>query len=214
MERLPQANTAFDKFTDPQLATYGQAIADGLGSVAGLALYPTPPVPDTVIAAATLNFVNAMADAADGGKQQTANKDAVKLVLQNMLRADARYVTQIARSTFSSYDNIRSRILISGYVASKIPEPLSSLPQLEIDLVQSMGIGQLNVRLVSQKGARAYIAYYKKATEANFSTFVSVSSRFIIPNLESATVYNVKFVPKGTKATTVTETDVMNFTIL
>jgi hypothetical protein len=214
-DRLPKALTQFGKLSDPQLATYGQTVTDGLGSVAGLALYPTPPFLPAALQTLVTAFVNAMAAAADGGKALTYAKDAAKRNLKNALAADARYVTQVATLSYTDYDQIRTNIAISGYLASVVPSPVSSLPQPEVEFAQSIAIGMLRVQLKAQPGrARGYLAYYKKSTDTNYNLFVSTSSRFDIPSLQSGAIYNVYFNYQGTTNTSTTETDVMNFVIL
>ena len=175
----------------------------------------TPTIPLATIQTTINQFVLAMAAAEDGGVQNTINKNVFRQVLSSYVSSNAQYVTMVCRIPGSNtYEQIRAGIAISGYVASKIPEPLSTLPQLEIQYCESTAIGLLQVRLGSQAGARAYIMRYKLSTETNWNTFVSTSSRFKLTGLLSSMIYDIQFVPKGSTNTTVTETDVIQCVIL
>lgn len=186
--RLPKANTWFVHYKDTQLATIAENIR--LGLLATIADFPTPPVLPAALSGLITTYVAALAAAVDGSKQQTATKEAAKIQLQNALRLDCKYVNQIIYGDVFSgmtYEDAQALILSTGYQLSKDPEPVGNLPQAEIKKYGSPKPRQLSILVIAIPGARGYQVDYWITGEARNTaiTFMSATSRILIPNLTS-----------------------------
>lgn len=207
MNRLPSADTAFNKLTDTKLISRAQSVVNGLTEFDGL--YPAPPVPPEDMQAQIDLYITTAAAAIKGSKDQTASKTYVKGQLIAMLRSNAMYVNmkiwqqEDNLSSQPNYDAVRRQILQSGYELSKIPTPIGQIPVPYVEEAKSVNIGELYIRLKNytayKKGIKCYQVNYRPITTpvSPWSSSTFTDSRITLTDLTSGNVYEFQIAAIG-----------------
>lgn len=151
-KRMPQLRVllGFASASDHALEETAQSVLDNLY---GNPAYPDPPVTQTALETALDNFSTAIAAAAGGGPQETADKNNKREILIGLLRLLASYVQ-------GKHGNDLAKLLSSGFEA--VSTNTASVP-LEKPLIKEIrnGIsGQLLPRINRVKNAKGYEARY------------------------------------------------------
>lgn len=142
---------AFAKLSDSPLITKADHI---LGRMEKSAAYPTPNPPLAALQAGVSKFQDSLAAAVDGGKLKTAQKNAAREELLEILRALALYVQQTCKGDLTT-------LLCSGFDAQKERAPVGELPPPHgVTLTQTTMTGQLELRAEPVPNAASYIAQY------------------------------------------------------
>lgn len=203
--RFPKANTAFDKQTDTNLATYAQAINDGLA--ASVADFPTPPVSTVTLQGQIDNYVAALALATGpgAGKENTSNKNYIKQQLKDSLRTNNFYVNQIIAANIlagNSYLSQQTLILATGYELSLDPTPAGMLPPVEFIRYGSYTSGQYYILLKKIPNAKGYVVRVIDITAGADPYEVSIpSTRITLFNLISGHEYTFMIAAIGSNPT-------------
>jgi len=147
--------------------------------------FPNPPVtiPDLTIAKS--NYASALAIAQDGTKQDTANKNAMRLILEGMLAQIADYVNDVADGNYGM-------MVGSGFPISKVPEPIGILPAPEKFIVSEGGDpGQVKIEIGGVDRSTGYIVLYAvnppPANDAQWMSKTFSKTSGIITGLTSGT---------------------------
>jgi hypothetical protein len=144
---LAKVSLALFKLPDAQLIIQTDKI---IGNMTGNAAYPTPTPSLASVQTASTAFQNALAEAADGGKMKTAEKNAARVVLVDKLRALSLYVQM-------NCENDLATLLSSGYDATKPPTPVGILPAPEgVTLTQGKMSGALDLQGAPVSRAAGY----------------------------------------------------------
>jgi len=114
------------------------------------ATFPTPDVPLVDIKNAAEDLENKYNAAQGGGTQATAEMDAAKIVLTNLLRKQAAYVNRIA-------DGDSVKILSSGFLPSKgVKEPIPAPAKPENLKLKSGTPGMVSKTIEKVENAKAF----------------------------------------------------------
>ena len=122
---------------------------DVLDNLTGNSNFPTPPVPLTTLATARTEFMNAMADMAQGGTAATAEKNNKREALLVVLRQLASYVQD-------NCANDLAKLLSSGFKSVNTNHARSPLEKPLIKKIQNGNSGQLVVKMKPVKNAKSY----------------------------------------------------------
>ena len=132
--------------TDAELLAATDTIVSGM---TGNAAYPTPEPTLAQVGTAKGDFSTAMTAANGGGVQQTAAKNAQRVVLTGLLRNLSAYVQ-------THCNNDLSTLLSSGFVAQKQRQPAGALPAPDnLRLQRGDVTGQLKARINPVTNARS-----------------------------------------------------------
>lgn len=114
-------NFAIGKYSDEALATKAQVIHDSMN---GNAHYPTPSPALNDLQSAISDFLSAIVKSRDGSKEETADKNAKRQILANLLQRLSYYVqlTSMGDETI---------ILSSGFDLNKQAGTVGALPKPE-----------------------------------------------------------------------------------
>jgi hypothetical protein len=169
-----------------------------IASMTGKANFPTPSPTLTVITTALSAFTVALADAADGGVEKTAIKNAKRAELVSLLRQLSNYV-------FATANGDMTKLLSSGFPAQKTTRsPIGPLPA-PITPVLSQGpvTGSLNASSPPVGGA--YVYNWRVALASVPTTYVKQQQTTAASNtfegLTPGQVYNVELNAVGTAGT-------------
>ena len=173
----------FARQTDAQLDAFtGNVIA----KLTGNASYPTPPVTMAALTTAWTEYQTRLANAAHGGAQATAAKNAARETLVGLLRQEANYVE-------GAGNNDLPTLLASGFGVTSTNNAQSPLDKPAILRIENEFSTQLLVRLSPIENARAY--QVRIATTANSwqdGGIFTQARRVVLQNLVPGTVYNVQ----------------------
>lgn len=201
--KLPKSNTQFNTYSNTDLSTLTTGIIAGL--TATIASFPTPPVPTATLTTLLASYNTAMANAVDGSKQATAAFNAAKFNLQNALRQDSLYVSQIIATLTTgglSYSDAQSLILQTGYALSKDPTPAGPLPAPVIKKYSSPKKGQFSILLVRVPNAKGYEVKLGNTTTGEIlGNFSFTSTRILFTGLTSGDEYNATIASIGSNPT-------------
>lgn len=180
---MVRVSLAFAQFRDVKLSIFTHSIID---SLTGNASFPAPVVPLATLTAALTAFTDALAAAAQGGRQSTAEKNNQRAALIAWLRLEANYVQGVAMdnlpvllsSGFSSINLNRAQVQLAAPLIMKIENAMST---------------QLAVRLTPVPTARAYEVQYKNGTGGWLSGGGGTQARrFVVPNLTPGSLYTLQ----------------------
>jgi hypothetical protein len=148
--------------------------------------YLTPLVPLPTIVAKTSQFHLALADAAQGGTQNTATKNEIRAELIELLKQQAYYVQTACGGSLST-------LLSSGYEAVSTNRTQVPLLTPLIVAIKTDITGQLGLRLKAVANARAYQAQYSEdgLVWKDGGTFPS-TLRVAVSGLTRGRVYTVQ----------------------
>jgi hypothetical protein len=178
-----RVNLGFAGYSDADLGDFTDNI---IASMTGNVSFPTPTVPLTGLTAQRATFGTAVTNAAQGGKQLTAIKNAAKKTLITMLRKIAAYVQSIAGQDVVV-------LLSSGYQANSTNRTRSPLDIPTILSILNNASTQLAVRLQPVDNARAYQVRYSVVGGAWLPIVDSTQARqIILENLTPGTTYTAQ----------------------
>ena len=145
---MPQLRVllGFASASDHSLEETAQSVLDNLY---GYALYANPPVPEVDLQAALTDFSTAIAAAANGGPQETADKNNKRNTLVTLLRKLAAFVQ-------GKHGNNLADLLASGFEAVSTNTASSPLPKPTIKDILNGTTGQLIVRANRIKNAKSW----------------------------------------------------------
>jgi hypothetical protein len=164
-ERLPFACTKFQSIKDADFVDTSQAIHDGL--LAGIAIFPTPPVLPAALQILIDNYAAALAAAVLLGKFETAEKNRTRFLLENALRVDCAYVNQIIYNLNAGgtpYATLRSNIELTNYELSKDPIAPEPLPTPENFRTRSTNNGEIYFAVNFYPNNRGLEMWYRPVT--------------------------------------------------
>ena len=184
------------KDSDAQLDQDTETI---IASMTGNANFPTPSPTLVVIKAALDAFTAALSDAADGGVEKTAIKNAKREELVTLLRQLSSYV-------FATADDDMTKLLSSGFPAQKTARPpIGPLPTPAAPfLSQGPVTGSLSASTPPINGS--YIYNWRVALASAPAAFVkkvqSTAARNTFDGLTPGQIYNVQLNAVGTAGVT------------
>jgi len=154
---------------------------------ANVAIFAAPPFPLTILVTGNTNFHNALLATTQGGTSATADKDAKRLVVENLLRQLAGYVQNIQGISLAN-------ALLSGFNANMSgPRASVTLIAPVIEGLTNPGSTQLGVKLKASPGATSY--EFRIAVGAGAPVFAGVFSStrgIVLLNLVPGTTYSVQ----------------------
>lgn len=180
------------KDSDAQL---DQDVETIIASMTGNANFPTPSPTLAVITTALSAFTVALADAANGGVEKTAIKNARRAELVSLLRQLSSYV-------FATADGDMTKLLSSGFPAQKTNRsPIGPLPAPASPVLSQGPVsGSLGASTPPVNGA--YIYNWRVALASAPTTYVkqvqSTAASNTFDGLTPGQVYNVQLNAVGT----------------
>jgi hypothetical protein len=180
------------KDSDAQLDQDTETI---IASMTGNANFPTPSPTLAIITTALNAFTVALSDAADGGIEKTAVKNAKRTELVSLLRQLASYV-------FATADEDMTKLLSSGFPAQKTARPpIGPLPAPATPFVSQGPVsGSLSASTPPINGA--YIYNWRVALASAPTVFVkqvqSTAASNTFDGLTPGQIYNVQLNAVGT----------------
>jgi hypothetical protein len=139
---------AFAQLGDSALDEFASNIA--LKMVANVAIFATPPFPIGNLTTAQGNFHTSLAATTQGGTAATADKNAKRTILLNLLRQLAKYVEDLPGLTLTN-------ALLSGFNASVSGVHTAVSLTVPVILgISNVGTGQLGIKLQGSAGATGY----------------------------------------------------------
>lgn len=119
--------------------------------------FPTPSPTLAVIQASYKAFIDALAKAKEGSKQDTANKNEKRSELEVNLSNLGNYVNAVANGNIVKLDG-------SGFPISKLPENIGILPAPDyIHVTDGDNHGELNVEICPVAKALSYTVLYAES---------------------------------------------------
>lgn len=151
--------------------------------------FPTPTPTLKVINTALADFRVAMAEAAKGGKEATAIKNAQRAALISLLRALASYLTVTSGGDMA-------KLLSSKFPVQKpVRTPIGQLPQPDpAYLVAGVLSGQIDASISPIYGAYVYNwrVALKSAPTSYLQTFQTTAARTLVEDLTPGQIYLVQ----------------------
>lgn len=178
---------SFARLSSAKLVDFCQSVITQLTTNPNVA---TPQPAITVLQAGMDDLIAANAAAKAGGKEQKVTRKQKKLVLVNLLKQEAAYVSVVC-------DGDIAKILSTGFEVSKEPQPIGPLPKPEKFKVQSLTEGCLKLSLKKIKGAKNYVFEYKQVGAEQWESNISTKTRITLMSLESAKRYVCRVLPCG-----------------
>ena len=156
-----------------------------ISNLTGNASYPTPDPTLAVVTAAADAYTAALVKAGSGNRSDVADKNAKREELTLLLRNLADYVNFCAKGD-------RSILLTSGYDITRDPQPTIITKPENPEVTNGSNSGQLQVRVKSVKGAKAYMFEYTTddtmAAQSWYST-TSSAAKHLFDNLTPGQKY-------------------------
>lgn len=178
-----RTSLAFARLPDAALNSFAETVVTRM---TGNAAFSDPPFIMMDVGAQQVLFGNAIVAAANGGKQATATKNALREHLIEMLRGDAAYVTSAAGGDLAL-------LLSSGYDSVRTDRTRIALPQPVVEKLDNPMSTQLGLRLKPVPTAHSYEVRISYGANGWQGVGVFTSSRnIIIPDLTPGTVYTVQ----------------------
>lgn len=178
-----RVSLGFAKLPDDELLTFTKNVIDGL---TGNAEFPTPPVTLAALSAAYVDFTNKLAASLNGGKMETAAKDAARQALLALLRDQTTYVQLMA-------SNDETAMLSSGFNPMNTNRASAPLDQPEALELSNGNSGELIAKVKPVKNTSMYQARAKGPAGDWDDGFFSGDSRKIsITGLTPGTIYSVE----------------------
>lgn len=171
MSNKIRTSLRFTQLSDGNLSGFASGVIEGLTKEAA---FSNPPVAVVDLTALRDSYDAALAAKAQGGKANTAAKNAARAALINALRKNALYV-EIAS------DNNLALLLSSGYLVVNTNRAQSVLDKVQIDKVEHAQTGELKVRVRPLTNARSFEGRIKASNGTEFGPSISfASSRAIL----------------------------------
>jgi hypothetical protein len=184
------------KDSDAQLDQDAETI---IASMTGNANFPTPSPTLAVIKAALDAFTVALSDAADGGVEKTAIKNAKRAELVSLLRQLASYV-------FAAADGDMTKLLSSGFPSQKTNRsPIGPLPAPGTPFL-SQGAVTGSLAASTSPVVGSYIYNWRVALASAPAVYVkqvqTTAASNTFDGLTPGQIYNVQLNAVGTAGTT------------
>jgi hypothetical protein len=174
------ASLAFAKYTDSEIDPFTEGV---ITSLDGNQNFPSPIVPVAALQAALAQYRAAMAGMAQGGKQATALKNAMREEMLTLLRKEALYVQNAS-------GNDLPVLLSSGFEAASTNRAQTPLDKPTIMDIQNNASTQLQLRLTTVLNARAYEVQIKTGTgDWTTAGLFTRSRRIVVADLTPGTTY-------------------------
>lgn len=177
-----RTSLGFARLSDAPLNSFAENVIAKMTDNPG---FTTPLISMATLTSAQTAFANAIAAAAQGGKQLIAAKNAAREALLSLLRQQAAYVQSIAGEDLPL-------LLSSGFVnmsTNRTQVPLSKPVVEQVDNPQST---QLGLRLKPVYTARAYEIRMSYVAGEWKAVGVFTQSRVVIPDLTPGTTYTLQ----------------------
>jgi len=148
--KTQKALISFSNVKDNDLVNDAQKIVDKMTNN----LNYTAPQPElSTIQSAILAYSAALVKCKDGNKEDTANKNALRLVLENALSALGTYVNLTAASDLVKLDS-------SGFSLSKIPQAVGILDAPTLNVQYGNNPGEMGVEIGVVTNANEYLLLF------------------------------------------------------
>ncbi len=178
-----RTSLAFTRLSDSPLNSFAENVVEKMTNNPA---FPTPTVALGQLAGAQSAFSNAINAARNGGKQNTAAKNAARVELINLLRQNAAYVQSVAGEDLVT-------LLSSGFEAMSTSRTRIMLPQPVVERVENPQSTKLGLRLRPVPTARAYEVRISYGTTGWQAVGVFTYSRpILIESLTPGTTYTLQ----------------------
>lgn len=175
---------SFARLSDSELDDFANQVHKGLTTHA--TTFPTPPVSPATLLTDLTDFKNAIAQAAIGGKADTAAKDAARQVVLGDLRQEALYVEMIANGELET-------LLLSGFNARSQERQHLPLPAPTGVVITNDGEGKLNAQVEPVKNCSMYEGRAKPDGGAwGMSVFTGDSRHILFDGLTPGAMYTIQ----------------------
>jgi hypothetical protein len=174
---------SFAQLPDSELDEFTSGVVAGL---TGNPAFTTPAVSLADLSAAQTAFEDAMTAMTQGGRQATANKNAMRAALVALLRKEANYVQLTGANDLAA-------LLSSGFLVNSTSRAKSPLDTPTVVGIDNGMTTQLVVRVQGVDNARAYEAQVKNGTGGfvTAGTFTQ-SRRIVVGGLTPGQTYSVQ----------------------
>ena len=175
----------FGRQTDPQLDEFASNVA--VKMAANAAIFVTPIIPLAALTAAQVAFHNSLLALTQGGTAATADKNAKRLFLENLLHQQGTYVQNIPVIT-------EANMQLSGYATTTLGHHAAVTLGAPVILgFTNPGTTQLGLKLQGVPGATGYEFYGRVGGgPLVYLGRSSATHNIILPNLLPGTVYAVQ----------------------
>lgn len=174
------------KYNDESLAVFTQHV---IACLTGNTRFATPDPTLTVVQTALTAFNAAVAKTVDGTRQDTADKNAKREVLEDLLRKLADYVQRVSAG-------VEVSILSSGFDIHKKPEPVGPLPTPENFKVKvGKNKGSVEVSCDAVANASFYEFEYTESPASAVSTWLkktTTKKQLLLEGLQSGKEYTFR----------------------
>jgi hypothetical protein len=192
--RVQKAIVSFTKVRDSEIANTAQNIVNKMT----INPYFTDPQPSLItIQEYIAAYSTALVKAKDGSKEDTANKNACRLMLETALFKLGNYVNLVAEHDVVKLDS-------SGFPVSKLPEPIGILEAPTITVHYGNNPGELIIEISVVPKASGYIVLYSTlpapADNNEWYEIVFSGTRGTLTRLKSETKYVIKAAAISTEA--------------
>ena len=154
--RKQRAIISYAHVKDNDLTEVGQLIVDRL---TGNTNFPNPTPTLIVVQASITDYSMALVKSKDGSKQDTADKNAKRKILEQNLSELANYVNTTAKGNLVMLES-------SGCPLTKIPEPIGILPAPEsFDVSEGEDPGEAKIDIKVVPRASGYLVLYRVVEE-------------------------------------------------
>jgi hypothetical protein len=179
-----RVNLGFAGYTDADLGDFTDNV---IASMTGNPSFPTPPVDMAAVGAQRTAFATAVTNAAQGGTQLTAIKNAARKTLVTILRKIAAYVQSIASQDVAL-------LLSSGFQANSTNRARTPLAVPTILSISNDATTELTVRLQPVDNARAYQVRYSINGGTSWLPIVDSTQarQIILQNLTPGATYTAQ----------------------
>ena len=177
-----RTSQAFTRLPDAPLNSFSENVGFKLAGNPG---FTTPIIPLATLTATQIAFAEAIAAAAQGGKQLIAAKNATREVLLGLLRQEAAYVQSISGEDLPM-------LLSSGFEAMSTNRTQIQLPKPVVERVDNPMSTQIGLRLKPVPTAAAYEIRMSYVAGQWQAVGVFTQSRVVIPDLTPGTTYTLQ----------------------
>ena len=203
-----KAIISFAHVKDNDLTEYSQLIHDKLTANPH---FPTPTPTLILLQTGITDYSKALIKSKDGTKQDTADKNAKRLVLEGYLSTLGNYVNLTADGDLVMLEG-------SGFPLTKIPEPVGILlPPKSFEVTEGENPGSVNIEISPMEKAEGYIVLYfplgadgiAPANNSEWHSKIFSKATGIITGLTSGIKYIFKAASTSTEANAI---NLYNFT--
>ena len=185
---------SFSNVKDNDLVNNAQKIVDKMTNNSNY----TAPQPDlSTVQGAILAYSAALVKSKDGNKEDTANKNAMRLVVENTLSALGNYVNLTASSDLVKLES-------SGFPVSKIPQAVGILDAPTLNVQYGNNPGEIDVEIGVVANANEYLLLYSlspaPANDAEWRSKLFSKTRGTITGLTSGIKYIFKVAATSSEA--------------